>query len=441
MIAGFAGWLSVLLLAVLIGDRWVRIVANEIDPWLRVVTSFVAGFLALGLLGQLLTAVSIPWSRFTLVAASIALVASIWRSSTSLPLAAGKAKIRTRWPAVVVVFLPVFAFAWSSFSMRSPFADFVYHWGPKAKRFVLAGGMDFAFLAAIERRYMHADYPNLFPELLAFSSIFGGVFEESVLLLWSVLFVALLVVVAWWGLLDCEDVWLAHIAWFAVSVSVCAFAIGHYLGGSPDPGIALAALLGGVLLQRRRILEVAGALGVVAAFATLLKFEGALLGALLVILGAIQGWRFWRRKKGRLLSLVGLPLLAAAAWLLPIARYDLWKSNHRGVPDLDHLPAILETLGRASSYESWRALPYLLLLTPLLLLSRKTRWLASVALLMLGFDAYVYLASPVDVEFLILASFPRLALHVLPLVLVGLFVLFDRFLTRLTNENMSEPTN
>ena len=57
-------------------------------------------------------------------------------------------------------------FAILALARRVANPDFIYHWGLKAKRFALAGGVDLPFLQAGWNSYAHPDYPNLVPNPL-----------------------------------------------------------------------------------------------------------------------------------------------------------------------------------------------------------------------------------------------------------------------------------
>ena len=66
--------------------------------------------------------------------------------------------------------------------------DFVFHWGLKARKFALAGGLDFRFLQNPSNWRVHPDYPNLLPEVFALTALGEGSLREPPLLAWSGLF-------------------------------------------------------------------------------------------------------------------------------------------------------------------------------------------------------------------------------------------------------------
>jgi hypothetical protein len=60
-----------------------------------------------------------------------------------------------------------------------------------------------------------------------------------------------------------------------------------------------------------------------------------------------------------------------------------------------------------------------LLTLPLLLLVRRTRPVAAVAGLQLLFYLWIYFSAPLDTEFQVISSFPRLAMHLVPAVILA----------------------
>jgi hypothetical protein len=80
---------------------------------------------------------------------------------------------------------------------------------------------------------------------------------------------------------------------------------------------------------------------------------------------------------------------------------------------------VFRTLIEATAGENWHGLPAVLLVLPLLLLLRHTRPVAAVAGLQLLFYLWIYFSASVETGYQVISSFPRLALHLIPAVIVS----------------------
>ena len=253
--------------------------ATELDDrGTAFVEEIVCGFLLLHVALQALDLLAVPWYR-PLLAGLLALAGLAWwstRSPARGPRSAARRSQLARFGlAESASAVAVTAFALACWFLRSPFSDFVYHWGLKAERSFLGRGTDFELLARPANAYLHPDYPNLFPELLATPAILSGRFHEPALLLLSALFLGLLALV----LRDelgraLESRALRELALAALVLGVAAFCIGYYQAGSADLPFALAVLLGASALAEPRPAAAALRAGIAAALAAALRSKG-----------------------------------------------------------------------------------------------------------------------------------------------------------------------
>jgi hypothetical protein len=317
------------------------------------------------------------------------------------------------------------ALAWTRW-VANP--DFVYHWGLKAHRFLLAGGVDYGYLSRPWSWVLHPDYPNLFPELLSVTSWCAGAWDERGLLLWSPLLLLLTLVVM-------RETLAAHgvpparrqAVLAAAAFALAGFGIGHFMAGAADwlPALALAAALPALLAPAAPSTD--AHLGICAAFAAAGKIEAVALAALLVltqlgrhVLGRQRRAADSRSAIGGLLALIGPPLLVVAPWVYAVTAHGLYQVGNAGAPGLRQILRAAPALWQAAATPAWNGMPYLLLLLPLLFRVPRLRPFATVATLQLAFDLLTYVISPFeDVGFLVLASFARLALHLLPATLAA----------------------
>lgn len=316
--------------------------------------------------------------------------------------------------------LALAGFASAAWTLRSVNPDFIFHWGLKAKKLVLAGGLDFAYLGHPWNHYTHPDYPTLLPELYAASALIAGDFAEPALLTWSVIFFAALLWTArdWLGRRVSRGARQAGLAILALAVA--AYAIGHLQAGGADLMIAVALLagahaLGSDVSTARTDLE----LGTAAAFAAASKIEGVVLAAILVGSGLVRAGLRRELSMARGLRLLLPPLGVIVPWIVLSSHHGLFQETNLGAFDASRIEAIVGALAASMALPAWHGLPYLLGLLPFLVVFRRTRWLAVAALLQLAFYLYVYATTPVDPVFYVRSSFPRLLLHVVPAVILG----------------------
>lgn len=320
-----------------------------------------------------------------------------------------------------VAALTVLVFGAAAWTLRATHPDFIYHWGIKGRKFLLAGGPDFAYLSHGWNHFIHPDYPRLIPELYALTSLPAGRFSEPVLLLWSVVFFAALLV-ALRQALDrgglASTPRQAVLAFLALGLG--AFAIGHRLAGGADLplALALAAALPVLLAPTLRPADDL-TLGLAAAFAAVSKIEGVALAGTLVAL------HLWRRFQDRRLGgpsiarIVLPPALVLLPWLALNLHHGLFQATNSGALEPERWPVVLRALGEALAVPHWHGLSWLILATPLLLPSRRARGVAVVVLVQLAFYLWVFFTQIGDPGLLVRFSFPRLLLPLVPAVIVA----------------------
>jgi hypothetical protein len=440
---GLAAWLALLVLATLLGRNLRRLAggptgSSAYDP----VLDLTCGLLALHLVLLLLYGLGIRWTT-----ASVSV-------SLGVSLALALAAVRARFPGVtrpeppgtdrgsdrrrrggswlrswgwgdavaVIVGLAVTAAAWT---LRALHPDFIYHWGIKGKKLLLAGGPDFAYLSRGWNHFIHPDYPRLIPELYALTSLPAGRFAEPVLMLWSAVFFAALLIALRETLIRggvAPGVRQGGLAFLALGLG--AFVIGGRLAGGADLplGLALAAALP-VLLARAVNPADDLTLGLAAAFTAASKIEGVLLAGTLV---AVQLWRRFRDRELTLASIartLGPPSLVILPWLALNLRHHLFQAANSATFEPERWPRVLAALGEALAVHPWHGLSWLILGTPLLLLARRTRGVAVVILVQLAFYLWVFFTQIGDPELLVRFSVPRLLFPLIPAAVVAGLVL------------------
>ena len=406
--------------------------------------AFVAGLVSLHLLLMALQAAGVPWRRLSLavgVAVAVALLGLVAAGRirrgdprpapgrAAAPAGAAPASTPWRWGGWVAgLSLAGFAAAVPARWVTLP--DFVYHWGLKGKRYHLAGGVDFAFLSDPLRLTEHPDYPNLLPSLFAATAHLRGFFDEVSMLAWSVLFTAALLVLGRAALARgaprrrLEGHWLeAGTAVF--SLVTVMFVAGYQLAGGADLLVALGVVMALPALTAADRPGDDLRVGLAAALVAGAKIEGVPLAALLV---AARWWVGGRGRGGgnlasRAARLPLPPLAVVVPWLWASARHGLFRQANTGAPDPERLPVVLGALGEALATPEWHGFAWLLLLLPLTLLVRDTRVAGTLLAAQASFYLFVYLSAQAEPRFYVLSSFPRLLFHLLPALLLLLWML------------------
>jgi hypothetical protein len=409
----------------------IQTVAAPVSGETAFVEEAVAGLLLLHVLLAGLDLFGMPWHRGLLAALGLgALAAAAWSSFPRWRRARDRAAAASAvrgFPDLgdTAAAIAVLAFALACWFLRSPFSDFVYHWGLKAKRCFLGSGTDFEFLARAANAYLHPDYPNLLPELFAVPAILSGRFHEPALLLLSAFFLSLLVLLLRAELRAAlEGERTRQLALAAISLAVAAFCIGYYQAGSADLPFALAVLLGASALREPRAAPALLRGGLAAALAAALKIEGPPFALLLL---AMLAWRHRRALAARP-ALLGIAVAPAALvvgpWAAMLARFDLYQptnSGGLGAIDSARLGVIAENVWRVLLLPQWHGTALLLLVLPLLLPFARSRAVATLCLLQLAFYLFVYATAPLEPGYFVLSSFPRLVLHLFPATALAVF--------------------
>jgi hypothetical protein len=393
-----------------------------------VVEEIACGFLLLHVVLQACDLLAVPWHRLLLdslaLAAASAFLVTRRRtraaardrgglSAASRPASQDRFGFGDATAAIAVA-----SFALACWFLRSPFSDFVYHWGLKAERAFFERGTDLELLARPANAYLHPDYPNLLPELFAVPAILIDRFHEPSLLLLSALFLLLLALVLRAELrraLDRRST--RQLALAALVLGVAAFCIGYYQAGSADLPFALAVLLGASALAEPQPSAAALRAGLAAALAAALKIEGPPFAVILVVLLALRHRRELLRRPALLAVAAAPVVLVVAPWAYQLARHDLYQptnSGGLGIIDGERIATIAEHSWRVLSMQQWHGLPLLLLALPLLLMPERSRFVAALCCLQLAFYLYVYASAPLEPGYFVLSSFPRLLLHLLP---------------------------
>lgn len=403
---------------------------------LRCVYAVLAGAWLLHSLLTLLDLAGVRWSA-PLVAGALLLLA-LWRLRERAPAPASPP---LGWGDGIAL-LATLLFAALAATRWIAFADFVYHWGIKGHRFAIARGVDYDWLAAPWNWVLHPDYPNLFPELLAITSLLAGGWHEGALALWSPLTAGLLLVTAREALAPgasgaaipgLPDPWTRQAVLALLACSLAAVGIGAQLAGSADWLVALVLLASLPPLARPPDRSGDLQLGLCAAVAAASKGEGIPLAALLVAVQLARRlallWRGragdvgrtrWREALAGAAALVLPPASVVLPWAWRVARHGLFQEFNRGELVLARAPIVAAALADAVPVRAWGGLTLLLLLVPVLVLrGGPLRAFAGVVALQLLAYGWQYMTAPVDTRFLVLATFSRLALHLLPSVMVA----------------------
>ncbi|HET9769233.1 MAG TPA: hypothetical protein VFS60_20485, partial [Thermoanaerobaculia bacterium] len=343
----------------------------------------------------------------------------------ALAMARGRAAAPTAKPGWgdIVALLAVLGFAALAHTGWIAIPDFIYHWGLKGHRFLLAGHVDYGYLAQPLGWVFHPDYPNLYPELLAVTAMLGG-WRESALLLWSPLLLSL-VAIAVREVLVFEGVppFRRHAVVAFVALGCGGFAIGNLMAGAADwlLALALAAALPALLSPPSTTSDVQ--LGLCAALAAGAKQEGVVMAVALV--GVQLGRRVWRGPRPGFASLAALlapsALVIAYSWWR-VAQHHLLQSYDKGLPTWDRFVVTLGAIAKELVAPAWHGLALLLLALPLMLVVPRLRPFVAVA----GLHLAAYLAGcagqDTDTRLLVVTTFTRIVLQLFPATVAAMAV-------------------
>jgi hypothetical protein len=385
----------------------------------RWVVALLAGAVLFHLFLQALDACGLPWHP-ALLLLGLGLAAVLGRPRRAA--AAGGLPSDLGWgDAVAGLCLVAFGLIAATLWITTP--DFYFHWGLKGERFFLAGGIDWTFLRHPWNGLLHPDYPNLLPGLYAATALLAGRFHAPALMLWSAVACAAILAAGRNALAAAgleRPVRQAAMAFLGMALT--AYAAGYLFAGGADLLLALA-----LTAALPPLLGFAGAgpraalwLGIVAAFAASSKIEGIPLAAFLVGSYLVSVWRCGERPGLREIAMAALPTAAAVVpWFAGVRLHGLFQPTNRGPFDLGRLGALLPAMGEAGSTPELHGLPWLALLAPVLLLSRRVRPFALAATAQLLFYGWAYVASTLDPRLYVLTSFARLLFHLVPATIVA----------------------
>jgi hypothetical protein len=453
----------------LAGSRLGGLLAGPRDGALyRLVVYCLAGWVGLHLLLTVLDLAGIPWS-LPAIAAATAIFFLLARRARPAPgdRAPRPPGLGPGWgDGVALAALLVFTLCALSLWIATP--DFIYHWGLKGHRFYLSRGVDYGYLSRSWNWVVHPDYPNLLPELFAATALAAGRFDEPAMMLWSAFAFALLLAAAREALRRAATSrFTAQAALAGLALLLAAYGIGGLSAGGADwlIALALAAAMPPLLSPADR--RGAAQIGVIAAFAAASKMEGVTLAVILIAIYAARLWaaraaqepargphgapepppgleetpepapepheaparprRPWRAIDPRGIAALVLPAAAVVLpWLAEVRRHHLFVQYNAGPLAPERIPLVLATTAATLHAPPWHGFAYALVLLPLLALDRRLRAIAAVVCVQLAFYLYVYLSVRLEPKMLILASFPRLVLHLLPAVLTGAAIALER---------------
>jgi hypothetical protein len=410
----------------LAGSLLSRHLASDGDGALHRVTLYIlTGAVGFHLWVTLLDLAGIPWSPVILAAPFVPLLGlAILRRQAAL---GGGTRLPSDlgWGDGTALFaLAIFSLLALTAWIATP--DFIYHWGVKGHRFQLARGVDYDYLALGWNWALHPDYPNLLPELFAATALFGGGFDAPAMMLWSVVFFALMLGSARQALRE-QSRFTRQAGLALVALAAAMFGIGHLAAGAADWMLALALMAAVPALLRPPVPAGDLQIGIAAAFAAASKIEGIPLAAFLVLIQLARRALAARRMDPWAAARLVLPAAAVVLpWVYQAFRHGLIQPFTSGGFQLSRAGKIFPALLESLAVPSWHGLTLAaLLLPPLLALHRRTRPLAAVVTLQLLFFLYAYFTAPVDTGYYVISSFPRLLLQVIPALLVAGVAAFE----------------
>ncbi|MEE8525821.1 MAG: hypothetical protein V3T72_17945 [Thermoanaerobaculia bacterium] len=431
-----AALLFLIVVAWFAGRGWIASEHEPLETESRLVMSWIAGLLSIFALLLVLHLFGIPWRPAILVPLLVAGAALGWikqrrhaPTSSWQPAGWGDATAA----AAFLVFLAGTVLLWDLHP------DFIYHWGLKAEKFHLAAGLDFEFLASPWNAHIHPDYPNLLPSLFAVTAILGGAFGEVPMALWSALFYLATVLMGRQLLRQTAATEFARQAGVAIlALTLTMFGVGYLTAGGADWLLTLVVMSAAVFFTVRPDAGHDLPVGMLAAFSAAAKIEGIPLAVWLIGVHLVRRWR--HRCGGTILEMPlalvrsALPaVLVTGIWAWQVTSHGLFQPGNTGAFDWGRAPVVFPELWHSLMTVNWHGLTFCLVALPLLLVVRRTRWIAAVVCLQLAFYVYVYLSASVDPREYVVTSAARLFFHLVPAVLVMSIAAADRWSAKISS--------
>jgi hypothetical protein len=418
-------------LLILLGTR-IHALSSERDGGaFRLVVASIAGAVAFYLLLTVLDLVRIPWHPLVLaggLAGAIALAHRYLHTPSARAWSAAS-RARVGWGDAVAL-LALAAFAWFAVSLCNVIPDFYFHWGLKGERFFLARGTDYDFLAMPWNEVLARDYPTLLPDLYAATALLAGRFSARAMMLWSVGAFGLLLLAGREALRQAGvGRFVAESVLALTALAVAGAGIRGNMAGGADWMISLALVVAMPALLRPPDRVGNAQLGVAAAFAAAAKVEGSVLAAILVVVQCarvLAGTRSGRRFDIPALAALLVPAAAVVIpWQAEVRRFHLSRPYYGSI-DFHHGQAIWSALRyELTASPTWHGFAYSLLLVPLLGFRRRLRPIAAVLAMQALFYLYSYYCFLFDPVPLVLTSFDRLELHLVPAILLASGIALD----------------
>jgi hypothetical protein len=304
--------------------------------------------------------------------------------------------------------------------------DFWAIWGLKAKVFLEAGGLDWRFLENPWNAFVHPDYPMLVPLNFDFAALVSGTWDDRWIGVMSAAWgVSLLLLIRALAARETTPL-LASL----LTLALVASSLSRYVGMAEGALVAFGAA--GVLFVRQALRDDDAASwrhgALMMGFAANCKNEGiALVAAVTLALVVVRGAR------GGIVSRI---MRIWPAYVL-VAPWIFVRAAHALPTDLaggDAIARFIERLGHAGGilrllavrlYEpwAWAALLVGLLAVPAAAIVRE-RFVFIVTAIQLVFFIGAYFATPYDVQWHVVTSWPRLTTQLaVPISFVVLLML------------------
>ncbi len=420
----------------------------------RLVMTWIAGLLTIFGLLLVLDLLDIPWRPAVLWPVLVVAAIFGWFRGRNAPKSSwqppgwGDAIAAAAW----LVFLGCTFLLWNLHP------DFIYHWGIKGEKFQLAMGLDFEFLASPWNAHTHPDYPNLLPALFALTALLSGGSNEVPMALWSAIFYLATVLIGRQVLRQTAATDFARQAGMTIlALTLTMFGVGYQTAGGADWLLVLTVMAAAVFFTERPAAAQDLPVGLLAAFSAASKIEGIPLAGWLITVhllrrgkqllgsevapsplggegrgeGLLDGR--WRPLASILARSVLPAALVIGVWSWQVVSHGLFQPGNTGAFDGSRTTVVLSELWRSLLTVNWHGLTFCLFALPVLLVVRRTRWIAAVACLQLAFYVYVYLSASVDPREYVITSAARLFFHLVPTVLVLSIAALDRASVRVSS--------